>query len=83
MKFLATLTSLILSGSILSQDCSNYYYLQNDKTIEMTISNNKGKESGKMIYKISDSKKNGNTVTATVNSEFINTKGETGVKTTK
>ena len=38
MKVLATLTLLILSGRIFSQDCPNYYYLQNNKTIEMTIS---------------------------------------------
>lgn len=43
----------------------------------MTISNNKGKESGKMIYKIADSKKSGNSVTATISSEFVDTKGKT------
>ena len=30
-----------------------------------------------MIYKVSDSKKNGNVTTATINSEFIDTKGKT------
>ena len=82
MKLLATLTFLTFSGIIFSQDCSNYYYLQNNKTIEMTISNNKGKESGKMIYKVSDSKKSGSSVNATVNSEFIDTKGKTITKAT-
>ena len=77
MKLIVTLTLLIFSGNIFSQDCSNYYYLQNNKTVEMTITNSKGKESGKMIYKIADSKKNGNAITATVNSEFIDTKGKT------
>jgi len=43
----------------------------------MTISNNKGKESGKMIYKISDVTKSGSSATATINSEFIDTKGKT------
>jgi len=43
----------------------------------MTISNKNGKESGKMIYKISDSKKSGNSATATINSEFVDTKGKT------
>lgn len=43
----------------------------------MTISNNKGKESGKMIYKISGVKKNGSSVNSIVNSEFIDTKGKT------
>ena len=73
---------MILGGSTFSQDCSNYYYFQNNKTIEMTISNNKGKESGKMIYTISDSKKSGSSVSATVKSEFIDNKGKSGVQTT-
>ena len=82
MKLLATLTLLLLSRSVFSQDCSNFYYFQNDKTIEMTISNNKGKESGKMIYKISDSKKSGSTVSSIVKSEFIDNKGKTGMQAT-
>ena len=48
----------------------------------MTISNNKGKESGKLIYTVSDSKKNGISLTATVNSEFVNTDGKTITKAT-
>lgn len=48
----------------------------------MTISNSKGNESGKMIYKISDSRKSGTAITATVNSEFIDTKGKTITNTT-
>jgi len=48
----------------------------------MTISNGKGKESGKMVYTISDSKKNGSEVTATINSEFIDAKGKSITKAT-
>lgn len=48
----------------------------------MTVSNNKGKESGKMTYAVSDSKKNGNSITATINSEFVDTKGKTITKAT-
>lgn len=65
-----------------AQDCSNYYFLQNDKTIEMTVSNKNGKESGKMTYIISDSKKNGSSVTATINSEFVDAKGKSISKAT-
>lgn len=67
---------------ISAQDCSNYYYLQNNKTVEMTIFNKNGKESGKMIYTVSDSKKNGSTTTATINSEFIDAKGKSITKAT-
>lgn len=42
----------------------------------MTISNNKGKESGKMVYSISNVNKTGGTVSAKVNSEFFNTAGK-------
>ena len=82
MKPATAFIFLFFSGNIFSQDCSNYYFLQNSKTIEMTISNNKGKESGKMTYVISDSKKNGSSITATINSEFVDTKGKTITKAT-
>ena len=82
MKLPVVLTLLFFSGNIFSQECSNYYFLQNNKTIEMTISNNKGKESGKMTYVVSDSKKNGSSITATINSEFVDAKGKTITKAT-
>jgi hypothetical protein len=82
MKLPVALTFLFFSGNIFSQDCSNYYFLQNNKTIEMTISNNKGKESGKMTYVVSDSKKNGGSITATINSEFVDAKGKSITKAT-
>jgi len=43
----------------------------------MTISNKSGKESGKMSYVVSDSKKNGSSLTATLNSEFVDANGKT------
>ena len=82
MKLLTAITILLFSGNIFSQDCSNYYYLQKNKTVEMTISNKNGKESGKMIYTISDSKKDGSSTTATINSEFIDAKGKSITKAT-
>jgi len=82
MKLPVAFTFLFFGGNIFSQDCSNYYFLQNNKTIEMTISNNKGKESGKMTYVVSDSKKNGSSITATINSEFVDAKGKTITKAT-
>lgn len=48
----------------------------------MTISNNKGKESGKMTYIVSDSKKTGNALSSTVNAEFVDTKGKSITKST-
>jgi hypothetical protein len=66
----------LIPGIIPAQECSNFYYLQNNKTIELIITNNKGKETGKMVYTISDGKKSGNIFTATVNSEFFDSKGK-------
>ena len=82
MKLPVVVTFLFFSGFVFSQDCSNYYFLQNNKTIEMTVSNKNGMESGKMTYVISESKKNGNSLTATVNSEFVDAKGKTISKAT-
>jgi len=77
MRLPATLIALIFFSNIFSQDCSNLYYFQSNKTIEMTVTNNKGKEAGKMTYKISNSQKTGSSVSATVNTEFVDSKGKT------
>lgn len=50
--------------------------MQNNKTIEQTITNGKGVESGKMVYTITSSEKSGSAVIATIHSEFIDTKGK-------
>jgi hypothetical protein len=59
-----------------SQKCSDYYYLQNNKTIEMTIKNKKGNQTGKVIYVISNLSNKGNSTTATVNSEMFDKNGK-------
>ena len=82
MKLPVAFIFSFVCGNVFSQDCSNYYFLQNNKTIEMTITNNKGKESGKMTYVVSDSKKDGSSTTATINSEFVDTKGKSITKAT-
>jgi hypothetical protein len=60
-----------------AQNCLNYLLLQNNKKIEMTIYNKKGKEDGKQVWNVSNVKKSGNATTATVNSEFFDKKGKT------
>ena len=82
MRSITAFAFLLLTGNLFSQDCSNYYFLQNNKTVEMTITNGKGKESGKMTYVVSDSKKNGSSITATINSEFVDAKGKSITKAT-
>jgi hypothetical protein len=80
VKFLFSLLLLFFSRSVFGQDCSNYYYLQNNKTIQMTISNSKGNETGKLTYTISNSEKSGSSITATLNSEFVGANGKTITK---
>jgi hypothetical protein len=82
MKKIYILLLLIASYSAFSQQCSNYYFLQSNKTIEMTISNKKGKEAGKLIYVISNVANKGNTTSAIVNSEFIDKNGKSVSKAT-
>ena len=82
MRLITIFIFFLLSGNLFSQDCSNYYFLQNNKTVEMTISNKNGKESGKMTYVVLDSKKIGSSITATINSEFVDAKGKTITKAT-
>jgi len=82
MRSITTFAFLLLTGNLFSQDCSNYYFLQNNKTVEMTITNGKGKESGKMTYVVSNSKKSGSSITAMINSEFVDAKGKSITKAT-
>jgi hypothetical protein len=76
MKQVFLLLLPFTSLTAFTQDCADYYYLQNNKTIEITISTKKGKETGKNIYIISNVVKTGGTTTATVNSEFLDSKGK-------
>lgn len=79
MKYLL-IASLLLSTVSKSQDCKNYYYLQNNKTIEMTIYNKKGEASAKQVYKVSDYKNSGGSSTANVASEMFDKNGKSITK---
>lgn len=76
---LASLLFMALAPAI-GQDCKNYYYLQNNKTVEMTIYNKKGVANGKQVYTVSGVKDNGGSLTGTVNSEMFDKKGKTIAK---
>jgi hypothetical protein len=62
------------------QDCKNYYFLQQNKTIEMTIYNKKGEANGKQVYTVSNVTNNGGSTSATVNSEMFSQKGKSMAK---
>jgi hypothetical protein len=59
-----------------AQNCKNYLLLQNNKRVEMTIYNRKGKEDGKQVWQVSNLKTAGKTTTATLNTEFFTGKGK-------
>src|ERR1035437_4175759 len=67
---------LLISTFAFSQDCKNYYYLQNNKTIELTMYNNKGDVNGRQVYTVSNYQSSGNNASAMVNTEMFNKKGK-------
>jgi hypothetical protein len=70
----------LLSNASMAQDCNTYYFLQKNKTVEMTIYNKKGDANGKQVYTVSDVTNNGDNTTATVNSEMFDKKGKSIAK---
>ena len=72
------LPALLFAGyAASSQKCNDYFFLQNNKTVEMTITTKKGKEGGKLVYAISHVKKSGSVTTSIANSEFFDKNGKT------
>ncbi len=81
MKIALTAITCLLTIECLSQKC-DFYHLQNNKVIEMTLKNKKGKENGKVVYTISNVNKSGNTTSSTVRSEMFSDKGKSIAKGT-
>ena len=80
MKNILFAILLLVTSAIYSQDCKTYYFLQSNKTIEMTIYNKKGAPNGKQVYTVSNVQASGDNVTATLNSEFFDKNGKSFVK---
>src|SRR5690242_17610154 len=70
----------LVSTTSFGQDCKGYYFLQQNKTIEMTIYNKKGSANGKQVYTVSNVKNDGGKTTATVESEMFSEKGKSIAK---
>jgi hypothetical protein len=75
MKKIILISFLFISLKGFTQKCGDYYYMQNNKTIELAISNRKGKESGRMIYHITNVTRSGSSMTSTVTTEMHDKKG--------
>ena len=80
MKYVSLVCMFFISITAASQDCKNYLFLQNNKTIEMTIYNKKGDVAGRQVYTVSDYKNSGGIASATVNTEMFDKKGKSIVK---
>jgi hypothetical protein len=75
-KFAPFLCLLILTGmAASSQDCSQYLFLQQNKTIEVTIYNKKSEPIGKQVYTVSNVSNSGGATTATLNTQMFDKKG--------
>jgi len=72
----ALLCALLLPILSFAQDCRAYYFLQNNKTIEMTLTDNKGNPSGKVVYTVRDVTNSGGVVNAKVKTETFDKKGK-------
>lgn len=79
-NLLTAAAAILIACGASAQECTNYYFLQNNKTIEMTIYNRKGEPDGKQIYTVSDVKNSGGSTTSNFKSEMFNKKGKSIVK---
>ncbi len=77
---LATFIFILITGSTKAQDCKQYLYLQQDKTIETTIYNKKGDATGKKVDNVSNVKSASGSTTGTINTEMFDKKGKTIAK---
>ncbi|MFY7840322.1 MAG: hypothetical protein ACOVP7_08595 [Lacibacter sp.] len=76
MKHQFLLFLLFVSGLNAFAQCSNFYYLQPDKTIEMSMTNARGKSTGKIIYQTGNINSNGGTTSSTLKQEVFDEKGK-------
>lgn len=60
---MTAMAAILLALGAAAQQC-NYYFLQNNKTVEMTIYNRKGDPNGKQIYTVSEVKNGGGGATS-------------------
>jgi hypothetical protein len=80
MKKIIAFGCFIIPFIGVAQDCGNFYYFQNNKTIEMSIFSRKGNPDGKQVYTISSVQNTGSGITSTVNSESFSSSGKSRSK---
>jgi hypothetical protein len=80
LKSLLLLSALLSSLIAPAQDCLGYYFLQNNKTIEMAILNKKGEQNAKQVYRVSNVSNSDGSTTADLASEMFDKKGKSMAK---
>ena len=76
------LTGMLFPAASIAQDCSGYYFFQNNKTITMASFNKKGKEMARQMFTVSNVSNTGGSVTADLNTELFDKKGKSAAKST-
>jgi len=75
-KIILLSACLIVASRLLAQDCTHYMYMQKNKTIEMTSTNDKGDITYKSVTKVSDVNTENGVTTANVVSETYDKNGK-------
>lgn len=74
---LLVLAIFAIQASTAQSNCSTYYPLTNDVSFQYTNYDKKGKEDGKINYKVTNVQNSGSTTTATMVMEMTDKKGKT------
>ncbi len=82
MKKILCLALVFTCLKTTAQNSSNYYFMQKNKTVEITITDKKGNPAGKQVYNISNATISGNSASSAVNSEMFDKKGKSVAKAT-
>ncbi len=75
-KTVTLIACFFIAAQLFAQDCMQYMYMQKNKTIEMTATNNKGEVAFKSVTKVSDVNTTGGVTTANVVSEAYDKNGK-------
>ncbi len=76
MKQLINLFVCSLAITCYAQDCTSYYLLQNNKTVEMTLTDKKGRPNAKQVYTVTGLSNAGGTTTAHIKTIMFDAKGK-------
>lgn len=76
------LVFLLMGTAGWSQDCTQYFFLQKGKTIDIGDYGKKGDSIGHQVFTVTDVSTSGNTTTGSLNSEMFNKNGKSMARTT-